>query len=314
MQHLGNRFGPLLHQIDTDAMSGLEARLLVTSPYMGSIQSGGLFLLDFEPNECVQICQDDCRGMIRYGSGYLVATRLNGLIELDAEFHVIGRHPAPAFNLHGMRSHDDGRVLIAETGRNRIGILSPNRFERIGEVCISEGDADLNHVNDFAICGERLIVSMFALEGEWRQNLEADRWTGAIVEYDLVSGRREKVLYSGLHMPHTILLSEDSILFCESDEFRVRCEGSVLCQFNGYTRGLERYGPYLIVGQSRVKSFEKRRQSSMHVSLDAGIHIVDLETLLTRFVPIPTTQIYDILSIDEWTDKAKGDVVLKSLW
>ena len=96
-------------------------------------------------------------------------------------------------------------------------------------------------------------------------------------------------------MPHTVRVFDGKIAFCESFNLNVTVDGGILAQFTGYTRGLAFDGRFYYVGQSRMRHWGKHKEPNL--SADAGIHIFDTQTRLTRFLPIPTKQVYDIVIV-----------------
>ena len=232
--------------------------------------------------------------MALYGADILVATRGSGIIRFDANLQQVAQYPIDPLDLHGISVDIHGRVFVVETLHNRIGIYEIDPFRRVDEICISESLTDENHVNDVQAIGNSLFVSMFTLSGAWRQKHLANQWDGCIVEYDIIERLPVRTLHRNLRMPHSILYADDSIYYCESHALTVYRAGRTLCKFSGFTRGLARFDQYLLVGQSRMRAHWKPNRRT-HASLDAGVHILNLENLLSRFIPLPTAQVYDIL-------------------
>jgi hypothetical protein len=73
----------------------------------------------------------------------------------------------------------------------------------------------------------------------------------------------------------------------------------VLCQFNGYVRGLTRWDKFFFVGQSRARRLSAFTDRFSNISKDTGIHIWDSDEKTSTFIKIPAEQIFEILVLDE---------------
>lgn len=285
----------LLYKHDDDYFSRLESRLLISCPREGSGQAG-FYELDLATNSYRHLADCDGRGLVRWNDHYLGASRNDGIYHFDANLNIVDRHPIPYVDLHGLEIGPDGLLYAVETAHNRIGVYRMDPFERIDEITVSPAPNDHNHVNDIQIRDGRLLVSMFAYHGSWRTNWDNNRFDGAVVEFDLAAKASKRLLAGSLRMPHTVRLFGDDLCFCESFNLNVVKNGEILAQFSGYTRGLAYDGRCYFIGQSRMRHWGKHLEP--HLSVDAGIHILDSQNRVSRFVPLPSKQVYDIVIVN----------------
>jgi hypothetical protein len=71
----------------------------------------------------------------------------------------------------------------------------------------------------------------------------------------------------------------------------------VLATFNGFMRGLEFNGKYCYIGQSQQRHVTRLRDRP-NTSIDCGIHILDLDSHVSRFEQLNDLQ--DIYQIALW--------------
>lgn len=284
----------LLHRHDDDDISKLETRLLISCPREGP-GFGGFYELDLKTNAYRQLFECDGRGMTAIPGGILAGSLNDGWFKFDHDLNIIQRYPLPYHDQHGMEIGLDGTVYAVETARNRIGFYHLDPFERFDEIVISFEDYDHNHVNDIKLDGDRMLVSMFSAHGAWRTNWKNNAWDGAIVEYDLQSKKLRRLIAGALRMPHTVRIFNDRLHFCESFNLNVTVDSEILAQFTGYTRGLAFDGRFYYIGQSRMRHWGKHKEPNL--SADAGVHVMDTTNRLTRFIPVPTKQVYDIVIV-----------------
>ena len=69
----------------------------------------------------------------------------------------------------------------------------------------------------------------------------------------------------------------------------------MLCQFNGYTRGLAKWNEYFYIGQSKARRLSTFRENFTNMSMDTGVHIWNSVIKTSRFINIPAEQVFDIL-------------------
>jgi hypothetical protein len=234
--------------------------------------------------------------MTKYNGGYLVASRDRGMFLLDSELHVVKNYPLEGLDLHGVACGPNGLVYIVETKHNRIGIYKMDPFERVDEIVISPDLDDRNHVNDLCFRDGKLLVSMFSAKEYWRENLKNMVFDGAVIEFDINEKKSIRTIASGLQMPHTLKLVGGELCYCESFGLSIVQSGVKIAIYSGYTRGLEFDDRFFYVGQSRLRHRSQHRELTL--SNDAGVHILAPHEHISRFIQLPTSDVYGILVIE----------------
>lgn len=245
-----------------------------------------------------KLLTNNCRGIAPYKEHFVLAT-YDELNLLDANGRVRLRTEGASIDYHGVFIHRN-QAYVVETGTNTIGIYDPLKLNREGEIRFFGENRDVLHMNDLWIKGNRLFVSMFSLEGEWR-SLEMP--SGVVIEYCLEKGIITHIHDQQLNKPHTVMLRGDGLYYCNSLDFEVKKDKEVIFRCAGFTRGLEKCGDVLFIGQSVTKKItvthERDVRHHLHVSLDSGIHVLDRVNKVSRFIAIPDSQPYSLLRIDE---------------
>lgn len=285
----------LYYKYEFDQFSALKTRMLLTCLDNDS-RTGGIYELDFGLNTFRQLVRCDGRGIIKHGVNYVAISRDRGVFVMNERLEVIANHPLEGLDLHGIARGPDGLLYIVESKHNRVGKYVLEPFTRVGEIVVSPDDEDRNHINDICFRDGRLLVSMFSVQEFWRKNTDQGIYDGGILEYDISDGSLINTVVRGLRMPHTLKVIGAELLYCESTGLNVVRSGTVIAQFSGYTRGLEFDGRVLYVGQSRMR--HKDRNKELTLSSDAGVHLVVPEEHISRFVQIPTNDVYGLLIID----------------
>jgi len=281
----------LFYKYEDDYFSGLDVRLLISCPKEGP-GPAGFYDLDLKDNTLQHLADCDGRGLTRYRGGFLAASRNDGIYHFDSNLEIVGRFPLSYVDLHGLRIGPSDRLYAVETAHNRIGVYTLEPFERVDEIAVSPVPNDHNHVNDLHIDGNRLFVSMFSYHGSWRTNWDNNTFDGAIVEFDLTTKKPKRLLAGELRMPHTVQMFDGKLCFCESFNLNVVRAGELLAQLTGYTRGLAYDGRCYYIGQSRMRHWGKHKETNL--SVDGGIHILDSKNRVSRYIPLPAKQVYDI--------------------
>ncbi|MED1782903.1 DUF4915 domain-containing protein [Brevibacillus fortis] len=280
-----------------------KCKLLVTC----SSVNGGLYALEINEG-CfllTKLLTDNCRGIARWGAHFVMAT-YDDLNLLDENGRILVRSKSNPMDYHGVFVHNH-KAYIVETRTNSIGIFNPLTLNREDEIRFSQENRDIYHVNDLWIQGNRLFVSMFSFEKEWRTT---EGPSGVVMEYCLDKGQITHIHDQKLSKPHTVVLDEDALYYCNSLEFEVRKDKEVIFRCNGFTRGMELYGDILFIGQSVTKKItvnhEKDIQHHLHVSLDSGIHVFDRVQKVSKMIPIPNSQPYSLLIVDRNEEKIRS--------
>jgi hypothetical protein len=261
--------------------------------------NGGLYRLDAAAGDVTRILDGDCRGVLADGDGYVVVMQDNGLVRLDGDFQmVVDARADETMNLHGIARPPGGDILyVNETARDRIGVYDAKTLDKVDAIPFDngEGRADDHHLNDVVFADGRLVLSMFSLGGTWQDDVWDD---GAIAVVDAETGRLEEVLVHGLGQPHSILMTDEGVVFCNSMECEVRQGDAILCRFNGYTRGVAEANGILAVGQSRMRRLARFRDRFDNISMDCGVHFWDRQMKTSRFVHLPAEGVFDIMALE----------------
>lgn len=279
---------------------GINTKLLVSCPKDPS-SPGGLFIVDFDLKNITRILEADCRGIARFSEGYYLATNSHGILKLDNEFNITNTYDVPARDLHGLKMHSDGLLYAVETSHNAVGIYQTEPFNRIDEMKISDSNEDQNHINDLCIQGNSLFLSMFSLQGGWRNLLES--FDGVIAEYDIKTKELKNIIQKDLQLPHSVSFIDNQMFYCESLNLNLRKEDQCIAKLGGYTRGLAFDGSNFYVGQSVMRHLDRILSRIPNVSIDCGIHILDANKRVNKFFPMPENQIYEILIISDFQEE-----------
>ncbi|WP_236288633.1 DUF4915 domain-containing protein [Paenibacillus allorhizoplanae] len=279
---------------------GINTKLLVSCPKDPS-SPGGLFIIDFELKNITRILEADCRGITQFSEGYYLATNSHGILKLDNELNITNTYEVPARDLHGLKFHSDGLLYVVETSHNAIGIYQTEPFKRIDEIKISDSNEDQNHINDLCIKGNSLFLSMFSLQGGWRDLLES--FDGVIAEYDIQTKELITILQKDLQLPHSVTFIDNQMYYCESLNLNLKKENQCIAKLGGYTRGLASDGLHFYVGQSVMRHLDRILSTIPNVSVDCGIHIFDGKKRVNKFFPMPANQIYEILIISNYQEE-----------
>ncbi len=271
--------------------------LLVTCP----TENGGLLVVDPNTLDIRKVYSGNCRGIVRSKEHYYVAEEHEGILVLNDQFELVDQiKTSESHNLHGIAiDEDNGLIYVNETKFDRLGIYDVETRTRVDEIVLTKGDPDTfdqHHINDINFYNDKLFVSMFSLNGVWKHGVWND---GGIAIVDKKNKCIERVVLSGLHQPHSVYIEENIVYHCNSRECSVLMGDKILCQFNGYVRGLTSWNKFFFVGQSRARRLSAFTDRFTNISQDTGIHIWDSAEKTSIFIKIPTEQIFEILVLGE---------------
>ncbi|MEF3307205.1 hypothetical protein [Paenibacillus sp. GYB003] len=262
-----------------------------------------MFELDFKSNSLEKRYTGGCVGMTRANGRLIVATSDNQIIALDERFRIVAKSEHRKLDFHGVATFSDNVVLVAETAVNAIGCYEVDTFARIGEIRLNAENKDIHHINDIWLEGSRLYVSMFSPYDKWYIN--PVQRTGAIVAIDLTGyhpasrldvNPANHVVVKGLYMPHTVMVHQGELAYCDSMSFSAVVGKRI--QLAGFTRGLAMTDDTIYIGQSRMRHVLRIPHEFSNCSLDGGIYVYNPEFRISRFVPLPAQQVYQILVVD----------------
>ncbi|WP_208591997.1 DUF4915 domain-containing protein [Gracilibacillus suaedae] len=282
----------------------INKRLLITCPSSETDQ-GGLFLVDFNHNAFKKLYSGSCSGMTIVNDRLFIASDENQIITMDQEFQVIHKKQYSKLDFHDITKFDDHVVLVVETATNTIGCYDTDSLTRIGEIRFNAEDKDIHHINDIWLDGHTLYVSMFSPYGKWY--MTPQQRNGGIVAIDLTDfhptqqlhiNPENHIVVKDLYMPHTVMMHQNKLAYCDSMSFRVVAENKLPIQLSGFTRGLAITDNTMFIGQSRMRHVLRIPHEFSNCSLDGGIYVYDPKFRISRFVPLPVQQVYQILIVD----------------
>ena len=261
---------------------------------------GGLYLVDINSGDKKFLLEGNLRGMQPHGDTIVVVDEHKGLIRLDTDFIEIQRCEMPdSVNMHGITFNPDENVFyVNETGRDRIGIYDAETLNRINEINLgreSNPAFEQHHINDVLYENGRLFVSMFSRQGVWRKNIWSD---GCLASVDIKANKLDQILLGGLKQPHSILNDGGGMWICNSMDCSVWFGDQIMCQTNGYVRGLAKHQHYLYIGQSTMRRLDRFANRFNNISLDCGILVWNIDNKTSRFVSLPAKSVFDILVLE----------------
>lgn len=262
---------------------------------------GGLYLINLTKKSYsqVKLLDGDFRGIGKYNENYVIATDTQGIILLDNDFKVINStnyNDAPDY--HGLTIHNNNAYVV-ETRRNTIGIYNLPDLDRVDEIRMSMEENDVFHVNDLIIKDDNLFLSMFSNYGEWRKS---SIYSGVIISFPLNNTEKPVVLQRNLKYPHSIVVQGNNLLYCNSANFEVKENNQVIYKGTGFTRGLALKSDMIYIGQSESRNVEDVRNDNNNISLDCGVIAFNRKERISKFIPLPSEEVYGIMVLDETED------------
>ncbi|MCF8475398.1 MAG: TIGR03032 family protein [Pseudolabrys sp.] len=297
---------PILNDLRIIAeMEACKATLLFTSgspPTDDPFSGGGVYQLDVDGGfEYSKKHSGNCHGLIAFGESYISVDDEIGLVEFDRNMKVLRSAKLPVgARGHGVTySEETKSFYVVASYMDKILIFDAD-FKPTGEIGISNkykrDSVAHHHCNDIVTLGNSLYVSMFSQSGNWKQ----DVFDGAVVEYEIPSGRMLGPVVSGLWMPHNIDLFDGGLVVLDSLRGNLlRNNMNVSGSFPGFTRGLAYNGQYFFIGQSRNRNYSKNIGLSKNISIDAAIVVFDDTTKVSRSLQLPNkvSEVHAILSV-----------------
>jgi hypothetical protein len=272
---------------------GAEA-LLVTA--IG--KNGGIWRLDLAEETQTRLHEGDCRGLVKVPGGYIAALEHEGFLMLDNDLAEVRRiKVAEDQNFHGLAHDPDLDVIyVNETAFDRIGIYRLDDMSRVSEIGLGRHNEPMeqHHINDIAFGDGRLLVSMFSIKGVWRN----EQWDdGVVAEVDPATGTVKKILIDGLSQPHSVLPDDGHVYVCNSMDCQLLRDGELICQMQGYLRGVARADDTFFIGQSEIRRLSRFSDRFTNVSLDSGVHAWNMDERTSRFTKLPVGGVFDILTL-----------------
>jgi hypothetical protein len=98
-------------------------------------------------------------------------------------------------------------------------------------------------------------------------------------------------------MPHTVMMHKNQLAYCDSMSFRVIVGKQTAIQAAGFARGLALTDNTIFFGQSRMRHVLRIPHQFSNCCLDGGIYVYNPEFKISRFVPLPEQQVYQIVMV-----------------
>lgn len=125
---------------------------------------------------------------------------------------------------------------------------------------------------------------MFSSTGNWKEGV----FDGAVVEFDIETGKRVGNVISNLYMPHNVVNLNGGL--CVLDSLRghlLASNGEVEGTFPGFTRGVDFDGEFYLIGQSKNRNYSKVIGLSNNISIDCSIILFDPKRKVSRSLQLP---------------------------
>ncbi|UOQ49666.1 TIGR03032 family protein [Gracilibacillus caseinilyticus] len=262
-------------------------------------------MLDFKNNAFEKLYTGSCSGMTIVNDRLFIASDDNEIITFDQKFQVVEKKQYPKLDFHDIVKFNDQVVLVVETAINAIGCYDTKTLTRIGEIRFNAEDKDVHHINDIWLDDHTLYVSMFSPYGKWY--MDPMHKSGAVAAIDLTDFHptqqlhvdpEEHVVVKDLYMPHSISMHQNELAYCDSMSFRVSTGKNKPIQLPGFTRGLAITDNTIFIGQSRMRHVLRIPHQFSNCCLDGGIYVYDSHYRISRFIPLPAHQVYQIQILD----------------
>lgn len=151
---------------------------------------------------------------------------------------------------------------------------------------IDTANEPMHHSNDNWSVDNSLYVTMFSSTGNWKR----DSFDGCVAEFDLTTGERLNDVYTGLYMPHNIMIFDSMLHVLDSLPGHLRFNNfSIQGTFPAFTRGLTYNEGLYFIGQSKNRNYSKVMGLSNNISIDCGIVVFDPAIKASRFIQLPYT-------------------------
>jgi len=237
-----------------------------------------------------KVVSGSCHSIAVRGEHFWTVDDKLGLIEMDSDYDVIRNRPLPTRSRgHGLAFDDEeGLFYIACSSRDAV-LAYDSDFQHCRTLPLSEKHeregGPFHHTNDCCIVGDSLYVSMFSETGNWRR----DVFDGAVVEFDLRTGKKIGTPIRDLWMPHNIAFINGGLMVLDSLRGALRGNNaSVLGEFPAFARGLAHNGDLYFIGQSRNRNFSRNVGLSNNISIDTGVTVFDEITKVSRTLQLPS--------------------------
>jgi hypothetical protein len=199
----------------------------------------------------------------------------------------------PENNIHDITIVGNRLLVASTTGDRAFEIDLEMRVSTAHYHMDPVRNCDTRHVNGACWYQEKLLLSMFCLEGKSAD----DAWNRVPKEGGLIYNWTDKRPFlTNLTLPHSLRIIDDKLCFVESRLNRLHL-GDDKFDFpieKTFMRGLCKVGDNYWVGHSDIR----HRGDDTPGGLHTGVGHAFLEVLPeSRIIPLPTQEVYDILYV-----------------
>lgn len=247
---------------------------------------GGLYTYNTRTRELVKHFDGRLRQIALTKDYFYIADAVKGVRIFDHDLQLVDTiEGLPGTVMHGVACDEaNGLLFTANTGRDSVSIIDLKSGKYIEEIFIShpnrEGESDRHHINDLCFYKGKLYISMFSFSGLWKQEC----FDGGVAQLDLETGKITSYPIINLWMPHSIDFIDDEIMIIDSMRGNVfKTSNKILVTISGFLRGLTFDGKYFYIGQSEHRHYDRLKDTTNMISVNAGIHIYHPETKACRF-------------------------------
>lgn len=293
----------LTERIEMSKLEEQQFSFLISSGLPSSADSfsgGGIYLIE-ETSEyptIKKIHQGNTHGLIKDGKHYVFTSQGEGILFLDHKLELVNQITlSNVLRPHGLRKYGDGWVIVSSYQDAIIGVdaVGNKLFEHSFSDKIHVYGSAQHHCNDIFIINDYAYVSMFSVTGNYKRN----SFDGGVIEVNLISGE-QRVLLSGLTMPHNITCDEDGFKVLNSFSGTLLGKNfEVLATLPGFVRGYDADSTYFYLGESKNRNFSQLNAGRRPLSIDSKITIVNKQYGFSRSVALPKSisEIHALISL-----------------
>jgi hypothetical protein len=277
-----------------DELESIERRLMFTSgspPVDASAYGGGVYEMEVQGDSWAHIkkISGNCYGITEFNGNYVTVDTERGIVEFDPDYKIVRSRKLP----NGARAHgvcyDPNRRLFFVTCSYLDAVLVLDKdFKQLSEIQISHKrnryGSPSHHCNDCCVWEDSLFISMFSINGNWKQ----DVFDGGVLEIDIETHEIIGPAATGFWMPHNVTFINGGFTLLDSLPGHLRANNlQVIGAFPAFTRGLAHDGMFHYIGQSRNRNYSRNLGRSRSISIDAGVIVFDEYTKVSRFLQLP---------------------------
>ncbi|RVT48144.1 TIGR03032 family protein [Rheinheimera sediminis] len=222
----------------------------------------------------------------------------------DACFITRSAHYSGMINIHDIEWGSEG-LWAVNSSFSCLCTLSPEAsfVPRWKPYFITElMPEDRCHLNGMALKdGKPAYVTTFSKFNKPAMWRKGDKFDGTLMDVE-----QNKILLDNLCMPHSPRYYRNKVYYCNSGEGQICCydpktgQNDILAEVPGFTRGMAFYGPFLIVGLSKVRQSDVTSPAPLanrYSDTCSGIWLFNLDsgkTIATLKFTGNVDQIYDV--------------------